>query len=466
MNPDSEPQRLSQGYKKLLSSVQQTGAAEDSNNTPLRIDQSQLDELHGLWHAGQLGNTFNSPNQGIIQIRDFGDWNRNAGADFLRVDIEIDNKWLCGNAVFTVNAEDWYTNNYHQSSLHRETVLHICLQKNSAGHRSLNCNQRESVLICLPTADWQDALRLSPKLDADSLNICRNPLEETSKEQALNILKAAAAYRIACKRKQFLNRVARLGKSQAWYEAWAESLGYYSNRHQMKLLARRAPISELNEENAESILLGTAGFLVPVLPDKSETEDRHYHRITWDIWWPQRDQYGLSEERRPQWNYAGQRPMNHPHRRVAALAETVKRWEEFEPLLKAERLAELDSFRKSLDHHYWTYHSALPSKHSWRPVALVGEERMRAFLINHLLVNDDGLLAWQIYLKQKERSIGSSIKRSFESLFGYRQDMSELLPYCYVQQGVIQLQQDYALKRGAKRSIVIGYPQELSEWQQ
>ncbi len=463
MKLDREPSALQGKYQNLLRSVHHLVAEEDSLE-PIKLAPAQLNELHGLWHAGQLGRREESQQHGSIAIRDFGEWNRERGADFLRIEMELNGKWQTGHAVFTCQAEDWKKRHCDSDELYRDTILHICLQQRDPKHRSITCSQREAAVLCVPEDVWREALRLSPKLSTDNLALCRHPLEENTREQAIALLQSAAAYRVACKRNQFGNRVQALGKSQAWYEAWAESLGYYSNRHQMKLLARRAPLRELTAENAEAILFGTAGFLIPILPDKAMEEDRLYHRITWDIWWPVREQFGLIPERRPQWTLAGQRPMNHPNRRVAALAATVQRWEEFEALLDVTQLAELENFRQSLNHIYWNYHSALPSNRSARAVSLVGKERLRAFLINHLLVNDDSPLAWQIYCEQQERSIGGSIKRAFLSLFGERQDLENLLPYCYVQQGLIQLHQDFLVKHGNKRKAGGSYPQELADW--
>lgn len=453
----SERQDLQQHYEGILRSVHQLGLAEEDNRLAQRLDTNQLEELQGLWHAAQLGKKSTSLHHGTVIIRDFGQWNRAEGPDFLHVELEINGQWVKGHAHFTCNASDWEKRGCHQSPLFDDAVLHICLKQGSSQRKTRTRSQRELATICIPEATWRDALGLAPKLNVNALALCQQPLEESSYEQVQKLLQSAAAYRIARKRMRFESRVKALGKSQAWYEAWAEALGYHSNKHQMKLLARRVPLRELNEHNAEAILFGTAGFLIPVLPSKAEGKDRDYHRLTWDTWWPLRDQFELLAQRAPQWKLAGQRPMNHPNRRVAALAATVMRWGEFEALLSAEHLDELEQFRQSLSHDYWNYHSALPSTSSPRSVALVGQERMRAFLVNHLLVNDDSPLAWEIYLKQQERSIAGKIGRLAQHLFGDRPDLMNLLTYCYAQQGILQLGLDFAAQQGKS------YPQALSE---
>ncbi len=465
MCTDANLTSLKQGYEALLQAVQSLSAAEDSIQQALSLDANQRQELQSLWNAGQLGRKATSLKHGSVHIRDFGQWNRGEGAEFLRIEMELEGKWHIGHAVFTLHSDEWEKRGCHQNAHYADTVLHICLNHAGPNTSSLTCQQREVPIICIPEQAWREALGLPMPLQREALRLCTQPLDETPKAQIISLLKAAAAYRMAQKRSRFAARAEMLGRSQAWYEAWAESLGYYSNRHQMKLLARRVPLTRLDKNNAEALLFGTAGFLIPVLPSTADNDDRSYHRITWDIWWPQREQFDLSDSRRPHSQLAGQRPMNHPNRRVAALAATVQRWEEFEHLLHASKLAELESFRQSLSHPYWNYHSALPSHRSPRRVALVGKERLRAFLINHLLVNDESALAWQIYSKEKERSVPSKILNLAQQLFGDRSDLNELLPYCYAQQGILQIGLDFSLQNNArKRAAKLPFPQELAEW--
>ena len=120
-------------------------------------------------------------------------------------------------------------------------------------------------------------------------------------DSIINLLKAAAAYRQEIKRNRFRRKAAVSGESQAWYEAWASTLGYHANKEAMQLLAMRAPVSALKDE-AEAILLGTAGFLLPTLPLQTSQEARDYHRKVWDAWWVKQDQFALASDRRIPWN--------------------------------------------------------------------------------------------------------------------------------------------------------------------
>ena len=134
----------------------------------------------------------------------------------------------------------------------------------------------------------------------DCLPRCRRPLADMPAEKIIHLLQAAAAHRQELKRNLLRSRIAAVGESQAWYEAWGTTLGYSANKDAMQMLTLRAPIKTLGRQ-AEAILLGTAGFLIPVLPDASTDEARHYHRGVWDSWWLLREQFELAAERALPW---------------------------------------------------------------------------------------------------------------------------------------------------------------------
>lgn len=113
--------------------------------------------------------------------------------------------------------------------------------------------------------------------------------------------------------------------------------------------------------DAEAILLGTAGFLVPVLPERCSAEARAYHRTIWDRWWEAREQFELGYAHRIPWVLVPIRPMNHPHRRVAALALSARRWRSIEPLLNASGAGRLRELLTGLSHPFWDAYCTLAS---------------------------------------------------------------------------------------------------------
>ena len=92
----------------------------------------------------------------------------------------------------------------------------------------------------------------------------------------------------------------------------------FFSRNVSRSKALRAQPNEI-----ESVLFGLAGF--SGAPDLAEFAPgtRQYLRVLWDRWWPQRADLERLILPPRTWRLSGTRPLNHPQRRLAALAGIV-----------------------------------------------------------------------------------------------------------------------------------------------
>ncbi len=437
-------QQVALSYRRILKETQQLAACEDTLVSDFQLPPERLQELQSAWALGLLGDTGTTSHHGELKILDFGSWARDGVYDLERVQLEIEGQWCSGPVMFTTRAEDWESLGYGEDEQYNDVILHVGLLPAPQNFFTRTSNQRHVPYLALDESQWKDILQIPPRLDPDLLALCRQPLRDLPAAQLQSVILSAAAHRLLCKRLRFQQRVTVLGSDQCWYEAWAEALGYYQNRFAMRVLAQRAPLKLLMEGNTEALLFGIAGFLSPILPESCDEEVRHYHRHVWDTWWSLRDGWELQGKHRIHWHMGSSRPANHPHRRVAALACTASCWDEWAALLSAQNADELLRVTSSLDHHYWKHHSSLPSKKLARPVALVGQQRMKAFLVNSLLVFDDSDTAWSLYKKQRESQVASKIATLARALAGEREDLQSWLSSCVIQQGLLQIGSDFA----------------------
>ena len=428
-------------YEELLQRVYHDHGLVAAECTPPTQSIPEL-EAQSLWMAGMLGHGGNTLRHGQVRIIDFGEWNRSVGPDFLRAEIELNGKRLRGDIELDPTAQDWEHHGHGANPAYNNVILHVVLAPPPGGwytrdslHRDIPILPIDPQLLTAATGK-----RLAPA--AEPTELCREPLGELSATHIAKLLQAAAGYRILRKRRLFRLKAQHLGIQQAWYEALAETMGYKVNKQPMQMLARRAPLKQLGKQ-AEAILFGTAGFLVPVLPEQAGEETRLYHRTVWDAWWALRTDYELGEGRDIRWQFAPIRPGNHPHRRVAALAVAAQHWAQLEPLFSAECARELLKRLTALSHPYWDTHYTLPSATQAKRTALIGESRARDFLINHVYVQDEAPYAWETYLKIKEKDTPSAVRNTAAHLFGDRTDLKELLTYAYAQQGLLQIEADY-----------------------
>lgn len=434
-------QQAAARYEELLQRVYSNTGLGAAEAVPTLPDLPEL-EVQGLWMAGLLGKEGNTLRHGRVRIIDFGEWNRSVGPDFLRAEIEIDGQRIRGDIELDPTAQDWEHHGHGANPAYNNVVLHVVLSPPPGGWYTRDSLHRDIPILPVEPQLLMAAAGKPHQKATEPTELCREPLNTLPADKIATLLQAAAGYRMLRKRRLFRIKAQHLGLRQAWYEALAETLGYKVNKQPMLMLARRAPLQTLGKQ-AEAILFGTAGFLLPLLPEQATPETRHYHRSVWDAWWALRTEYELAEGRSVNWQYAPLRPGNHPHRRVAALAVAAQHWQHIEPLLSAERAETLVHKLTTLTHPYWDTHYTLASATQSKRTALIGASRARDFLINHVYVQDESPAAWETYLRLKEKDTPSAVRNTAAHLFGERPDIKDLLTLAYAQQGLLQIEADY-----------------------
>jgi len=216
---------------------------------------------------------------------------------------------------------------------------------------------------------------------------CHAPLRDLPEENVRNILDAAAQFRLQRKTLR-LQRMAEVhGLDEALFQELAAALGYKQNKLPFTLLAQRLPLKILRAQpnEIEAVLFGAAGFLAAADLAKFEPGTRGYLRVLWDCWWPRRAELERLVLPPRTWRLSGTRPLNHPQRRVAALAAIVAGWPRLMRSLGKDDLSAAREFFLGLEHPYWNFHYTLTSDPSASRMALVGETRIIEILANVVL---------------------------------------------------------------------------------
>lgn len=444
-------EQLAFQYRELLENIYQ--GCED---TPFQAPPQEM-QIQGWWNAGLFPVEGSTVRHGTVRILERGRWNRTYGPDFTHAEIELNGQRLRGSIEIDPRAQDWEVHGHGANPAFDNVVLHVVFSAPPTGWYTRNSQHRDVAILYIPPECWPVT---EQQRRETSLPRCRRPLAAMQPDSIVNLLKAAAAYRQEIKRTRFHRKAAATGESQAWYEAWAATLGYHSNKEAMQLLAMRAPVSALQNE-AEAILLGTAGFLLPTLPTRASQEARDYHRKVWDAWWLKQEQFALAPERQLPWNQSPCRPLNHPQRRVAALAASMHKWHRILPLLQAETERELATLLTGITHPFWSTHYTLAAAPMKAKASLIGAQRVQDFLINHVLAYDTSPASWARYLSIKAASTPANIKRTAGLLFGERADLAPLLKHAYAHQALLQIEADFC---DCNICMDCAFPEQLSEW--
>ncbi|WP_240963800.1 DUF2851 family protein [Luteolibacter luteus] len=400
-------------------------------------------ELQALWFSGAFGRDFQDDSGATVRIVQFGEWNRSAGPDFLHAAAEIGAVLKEGPVELDLRPSDWEAHGHGADPAFEETILHVVFGSSGAESFTRTAGHRRVSRVTISRQQIEEAL-LRPRRETAIARPgrCVRPLGDMPAIAVASLLREAATHRAALKAARFLRTADAHGRDAALYQAVAETLGYRANALPMRLLAQRMPVAALRESNGqtEALLFGAAGFLSPDLHEKAPADTREHLRALWDTWWKARGRWESSHA--IPWKAGGQRPANHPHRRVAALAALAKDWPKFRKLAFSRPLdvKGLISYLSKLDDPFWTKRHTLSSTTTARPVALFGKARAIELLANHLFplaLHEDE--PFENYLKLPAGAINEHVLRCAIRLFGSEEAAATWLKKAAHHQAMIQI---------------------------
>ena len=337
-------------------------------------------ELQARWFAGEFGRKFQTLAGESVEIVQFGFWNREAGPDFQDAVVRIgDGPTLRGTIEIDLLDRNWELHGHATNPAFDDVTLHIFLERSGVEFFARTSTHRNVPQIQLDLAALRDvATGIMPLAHAGR---CVAPLRNLEAERVTNVLEEAAKFRLRQKANRLRQRIEGHGRDETLFQAVAEALGYKQNRLPFTLLSQRLPLAFLRSrrEDAEALLFGVAGFLDAPDLDAQRKSTRGYLRSLWDRWWKYREQFSRLVLPAKLWKTSGARPLNHPHRRLGALATVVAEWKPFSTLARASEATPLISFLADLQHDFWTHHYTLAAPGASSPLALIGIPAPRRF---------------------------------------------------------------------------------------
>jgi hypothetical protein len=427
-------------------------------------------ELQALWFGGAFGRDFRTNTGKTVRIVQFGEWNRGAGPDFIQTAVEIDGELHTGPLELDPTAGDWEAHGHAVNSAFRDVVLHVVFQNDARRMFPRTSDHREIPQVVISEMQLSDALsRPLREVAIAHPGRCVAPLRLMPAGAVGNLLDEAAAFRAAAKATRWLRTADAHGRDAALFQATAETLGYRGNALPMRLLAQRAPLSLLKAEGdaAEAVIFGTAGFLSSDLHEQAPADTRDYLRGLWDTWWKYRAQFEAGGDRVIPWKTHGQRPANHPHRRVGALAALVKVWPQYRKLALARPFSAkpVIDFLQALEHDFWTHRHTLTSAMSAQRVALFGRAQALELIANHLAplaIHENGM-SWKAYHQLRNSAANDKVKRCGLRLFGSAKAAQPWMRRVCHHQALMQVYQDFCLDDFTDCKDC-PFPEQLAQW--
>jgi hypothetical protein len=239
-------------------------------------------------------------------------------------------------------------------------------------------------------------------------------------------------------------------------------MGYTGNELAFRLLAQRLPLSRLwaDPSKAEAWLFGVSGFLpgpdFHALPPLTQ----RYVRGLWEDWWPQRGALEGLQIPYTAWSLGGQRPVNHPQRRIAALALVIAHWRAVQRFVERGSWRELQRLLLGLRHSFWENQYTLQSRPALRRLALIGSERCKDLLVNAFFpAAQDWESALRVLLPERSRRLRIAAGR----ILAGRKDTAQLLNQSVYQQGLLEMYEVYC-RQDLSDCLHCPFPEQQSRW--
>jgi Protein of unknown function (DUF2851) len=400
-------------------------------------------EYQALWYAGAFGSSFRATNGSLVEVIQFGFWNREPGPDFVNAVIRTDGaQEFKGDIELDVNVADWERHGHGDNPAFRNVVLHLFLQNSGSDFFTRTIDHREVVQVQLKTT----GLTLTDSESALAKpGACCGPLSSLPEAQLDQIIETAARIRLERKAIALRRSVRIHGIDEALFQALAIALGYKWNKIPFLVIAQRATLAQLRSDRAvaEAILFGLSGFLERSL--SSSQQDDRYLTALWTHWWKMRSELHDLVLRPELWRLGGSRPNNHPHRRLGALAQIAAGWSDFRKL--SAGLNGAGNWFQKLSHPFWDFHYTLQSAPSSRRISLIGTSRVKDIVANVLfpLLTVSGNADWTEF-KSIRAELGNTLLEIVGlRLFGDAVRGQEHAHFLYQQQGLLQIFEDFCL---------------------
>jgi len=422
-----------------------------------------------------------------------GQWNRQAGPDFLQAVLEYSDGERCrGDVEVHRLASGWTAHQHHADPRYNRVILHVVLRNDRANQEVERADGHCIPQVALetwlsrPLTAYRDDISLEdyPNKHVPRIGQCYTTLRALPLDDVQRFLERAGQARLHKRMQRWSQRVLSVGPAQAMYEAVFRSLGAsgYGQRfldiaHRLRWHESQRILSDCETAEqpivADALLFGISGFLQralevsPPMDDETQVYVSALHRA-----WTRLPGEIQSLAGKPiDWRRPHVRPMNTPERRLAGMAQLLAAYGETDLYRVAMALGQAlrgqtktrraQSLNRALiemlhlpAHAYWGARSRFGSRPGRTPQRLIGRQRALTTVVDAML---------PVWLCEAHAQGDSDLQRSLLSsyheaprlpdnaifrdmsrrLLGGDPQLLALVTHARHQQGILQIFEDY-----------------------
>ncbi len=340
--------------------------------------------LHYLWRTRRFNMSQLETTDGeSLEILDFGEYNTNAGPDFLNARVHINDLMWAGNVEMHLKSSDWLLHGHQNDVAYNNVVLHVVYDNdepvfyNNEGYpERVKCLELKNRI---PEGIYKKYWAL---LNNEHWIPCQHHLYQVS-----DLVKNACFERVLIERLE--RKTAEIAVAlernmndweETFYQFTARYFGLKENTEPMEWLARLLPNIILSKHKnqlfqIEALLYGQAGLLEPMFEDAYPTALKKEYQFL-------RHKHHLTPINSVSWKFARLRPANFPTIRLAQLAQLIHQSSHlFSKIIDIEEIVDIQKLFEVKVSEYWQTHYVFDTP-SVSITKTLGKDTVRLMLIN------------------------------------------------------------------------------------
>lgn len=354
--------------------------------------------LQAVWQHQRLLRDELTTTDGIpVRVLHPGFLNQEGGPDFRGAVIQFGEETpLTGDVEIDLYAHGWRGHGHDRNPAFHNVILHVIW------------NPASTVATVPPTIGIATKLdsplnELGYWITTEDIEVlpaawrgrCCAAFEGLSEGQVSTLLTEAGEIRFRAKATHFLARARQGGWEQSLWEGVFRALGYKHNAWPMQCLAEHRAHWQRARDAAgvlQARLLGLSGLLPADIAPVRLSSDQ-FIRNAWDQWWRERSEFVELTLPKSLWRLHGQRPANHPQRRLALashwlaagdLPARLEAWCSVD-IPDGKLVSSLLERLRVPDDEFWNWHWTLRSARMSKPQPLLGSARLTDLAVNVVL---------------------------------------------------------------------------------
>ncbi len=309
--------------------------------------------LHYLWRTRRIDTSnLQTTNGESLEIQDFGEYNTNAGPDFLNATVRVCDMIWAGNIEMHVKSSEWLVHGHQHNDAYKNVILHVVYEEDTPiGEPKIPCLELKKLI---PQGIYKKYWAL---LHNETWIPCQHQFFTVSALTKTMWLDRLLVERLEKKTEAIAVALARNKNDweETFYQFVTRNFGVSVNTEPMEWLARSLPHLTLakhknNLFQLEALIFGQSGLIekdfkdeYPIILKKEHAFLSHKHKL--------KPINGIA------WKFSRMRPASFPTIRLAQLADLVHQSSHlFSKVLEMETITDIENLFSVKTSSYWTNH--------------------------------------------------------------------------------------------------------------